>query len=78
VLSNMLQRFFFNKDLGILLIGTVIAQAIPVLASPLLTRLYTPENFAGLAILIHCVTLPREDLKLQCCCLRKMKKPNNW
>ena len=52
MLSKMLQRFFFDKNLGILLIGTVIAQAIPVLASPLLTRLYTPENFAGLAILM--------------------------
>ena len=48
----MLQRLYFSKDLGILLSGTIIAQAIPVLVSPLLTRLYTPENFAGLALLM--------------------------
>jgi len=30
--------------------GTTIAQAIPLLISPLLTRLYTPENFGVLAI----------------------------
>jgi O-antigen/teichoic acid export membrane protein len=52
VLGKLLQRLFFSKDLGILLSGTLIAQAIPVLVSPMLTRLYTPENFAGLAILM--------------------------
>jgi O-antigen/teichoic acid export membrane protein len=52
VLRKLLQRLYFNKDLGVLLSGTLIAQAIPVLVSPMLTRLYTPENFAGLAILM--------------------------
>jgi O-antigen/teichoic acid export membrane protein len=52
VLRKLLQRLYFSKDLGILLSGTMIAQAIPILVSPMLTRLYTPENFAGLAILM--------------------------
>jgi O-antigen/teichoic acid export membrane protein len=52
VFRKLLQRLYFSKDLGILLSGTLIAQAIPVLVSPMLTRLYTPENFAGLAILM--------------------------
>ena len=52
MLRKLLQRLYFSKDLGILLSGTLIAQAIPVLVSPMLTRLYTPENFAGLAILM--------------------------
>ncbi len=52
MLRKLLQRLYFSKDLGILLSGTMIAQAIPILVSPMLTRLYTPENFAALAILM--------------------------
>src|SRR5699024_4663850 len=35
-----------------LLTGTKIAQAIPIAISPILTRLYTPEDFGALAIFI--------------------------
>jgi len=40
----------FVKNVLTLMTGTTIAQAIPLLISPLLTRLYTPENFGLLAI----------------------------
>jgi O-antigen/teichoic acid export membrane protein len=41
----------FNKNVLILLSGTVIAQAITILCSPLLTRLYTPKDFGEFALL---------------------------
>ena len=37
--------------------GTTIAQAIPLLISPLLTRLYTPENFGLLAIYMSLLSI---------------------
>ena len=40
----------FIKSVAILAGGTALAQAIPILASPVLTRLYTPEHFGTLAI----------------------------
>ncbi len=36
----------FTKNVATLFTGTLIAQAIPVLISPILTRIYTPEDFA--------------------------------
>ncbi|MCO4291249.1 oligosaccharide flippase family protein [Solitalea sp. MAHUQ-68] len=40
----------FSKNFLTLLSGTAISQAIPVLISPILTRLYTPENIGVFAI----------------------------
>jgi O-antigen/teichoic acid export membrane protein len=42
----------FTRNVLTLLGGTAIAQAVPLLAAPLLTRLYTPEQFGALAILL--------------------------
>lgn len=39
----------FYKDIGTLIGGTGIAQAIPIAISPILTRIYTPEDFGVLA-----------------------------
>src|SRR5262249_35589046 len=36
--------------------GTAIAQAVPILVSPLLTRLYTPSDFAQLSLFTALVT----------------------
>lgn len=47
----------FNKNLGVLVSGTVIAQAIPVALYPLLTRLYSPEDFGVLALYISLMSL---------------------
>jgi len=40
----------------VLATGTALAQAIPVLASPILTRLYTPTDFGLLAVFMAIVT----------------------
>lgn len=40
----------FNRNIVSLMTGTTIAQAIPVAISPILTRIYTPEDFGFLAI----------------------------
>jgi O-antigen/teichoic acid export membrane protein len=39
----------FKKNVMVLLTGTVIAQAIPIAISPILTRLFSPEDFGLLA-----------------------------
>lgn len=40
----------FSRRLAVLSGGTVLGQAVLVLSSPLLTRLYTPEEFGTLAV----------------------------
>lgn len=40
----------FARSVSILAGGTAAGQAIVVLASPLLTRLYSPEDFGLLAV----------------------------
>ena len=40
----------FTKDVVTLVTGTAMAQAIPLALSPILTRLYTPDDFGVLAI----------------------------
>ncbi|MCD4663795.1 MAG: oligosaccharide flippase family protein, partial [Bacteroidales bacterium] len=42
----------FLKNVATLMTGTAIAQAIPVLISPVLSRLYTPEDFGILALYV--------------------------
>ena len=46
----MIQKPFF-KHLLTLLTGTAVAQMIPVLFSPLLTRLYSPSEFGVLCVI---------------------------
>ncbi len=49
-------RFFkeseFSNNVFTLLSGTLIAQLIPLAVSPVLTRLYTPENFGIFAFVL--------------------------
>jgi O-antigen/teichoic acid export membrane protein len=45
----------FNKNVAVLFAGTSIAQAIPLAISPILTRLYSPEEF-GLFALFFSIT----------------------
>lgn len=42
----------FSRNVLTLLTGTTIAQAIPIAISPILTRIYTPEDFGSLAIFL--------------------------
>lgn len=47
----------FNKNVAILMSGTMLAQLIPLLLTPILTRLFTPEEFGGYSIYIAVVAL---------------------
>lgn len=66
----------FRRNVLTLLGGTALAQVIPLLAAPLLARIYTPEQFGALALLLAIanpislvvcgryeltVVIPRED-----------------
>lgn len=56
-LKNKLPKGGFLHNVLTLMTGTAIAQAIPVLISPILTRLYTPENFGLLALYTSLVSM---------------------
>ncbi|MDZ7795659.1 MAG: oligosaccharide flippase family protein [Candidatus Marinimicrobia bacterium] len=47
----------FSKNVLTLMTGTTIAQAIPVAISPILTRLYTPEDFGVAALYMAIATI---------------------
>ena len=40
----------FSKNLAVLMSGTIISQALPIALSPILARIYTPEDFGFLAV----------------------------
>ena len=42
----------FSRNVLTLMTGTTIAQAIPIAITPILTRLYTPEDFGVLALFV--------------------------
>ncbi len=42
----------FNRHVLTLMTGTTIAQAIPIAISPILTRIYTPEDFGVFALFV--------------------------
>ncbi|WP_237387767.1 lipopolysaccharide biosynthesis protein [Xenorhabdus sp. Sc-CR9] len=46
-----------SRNILTLMTGSTIAQAIPVAISPILTRLYTPEDFGALALFTSLVTI---------------------
>ena len=45
----------FSRNVLTLMTGTTIAQAIPIAISPILTRIYTPEDFGVFALFIGVV-----------------------
>lgn len=47
----------FNINVAKVLTGTFIAQLIALLITPILTRIYTPEDFSNLAIYLSLVTI---------------------
>lgn len=49
-LKALLPKSSFARNVAVLAGGTAAGQAIVVLASPILTRLYTPEDFGVLAV----------------------------
>ncbi|WP_321391945.1 oligosaccharide flippase family protein [uncultured Desulfuromusa sp.] len=48
----LLPQSEFSKNVLTLMTGTTIAQAIPVAITPILTRIYTPEDFGVLALFV--------------------------
>ncbi|MDE9435963.1 oligosaccharide flippase family protein [Xenorhabdus bovienii] len=46
-----------SRNILTLITGSTIAQAIPIAISPILTRLYTPEDFGTLALFTSLVTI---------------------
>ena len=47
----------FIKNILSLLTGTTIAQLLPLLITPILTRIYTPEEFGLLGLYLSCVSV---------------------
>ena len=47
----------YNKNVLMLMTGTTIAQAIPIALSPILTRLYSPEDFGMFALFLSVVSI---------------------
>lgn len=47
----------FSRNVLTLMTGTTIAQAIPIAISPILTRIYTPEDFGVFALFISLVSI---------------------
>ncbi len=55
MLKNKLKNLYSNeflKNIFTLFSGTVLAQLIPFFIAPILTRIYSPENFGDLALFI--------------------------
>lgn len=55
--QKLLPKSDFSKNVLTLMTGTTIAQAIPILVSPILTRLYSPSDFGILSLFVSIVTI---------------------
>lgn len=47
----------FVRSVAVLASGTALAQAIPIAITPILTRLYSPEDFGLVALYVSCVSV---------------------
>ena len=45
MINKLKPKSEFSRNVLTLMTGTTIAQAIPIATSPILTRIYTPEDF---------------------------------
>lgn len=52
MIKKVKSRSEFSRNVLTLMTGSAVAQAIPIAISPILTRLYTPEDFGLLALFI--------------------------
>ena len=50
--NKIMARSEFSRNVLTLMTGTTIAQAIPIAIAPILTRIYTPEDFGLLALFV--------------------------
>ena len=53
MINKLKPKSEFAKNVLTLMTGTTIAQAIPIAISPILTRLYTPEDFGVFNLMIN-------------------------
>jgi O-antigen/teichoic acid export membrane protein len=56
MLTKLKPKSEFSRNVLTLMTGTIVAQALPIVITPILTRLYTPEEFGVLALFVS-VTL---------------------
>lgn len=54
---NSIKNKHFLKNVGTLLTGTTLAQLIPILITPILTRIYTPAEFGVLGLYISIISV---------------------
>lgn len=52
MINRLKPKSEFSRNVLTLMTGTTIAQAIPIAITPILTRLYTPEDFGVLALFV--------------------------
>ena len=57
MINRLKPKSEFSRNVLTLMTGTTIAQAIPIAISPILTRLYTPEDFGVFALFIAITTI---------------------
>jgi O-antigen/teichoic acid export membrane protein len=50
MIDNIKPKSEFGRNVLTLMTGTIVAQAIPIAISPILTRIYTPEDFGIFAL----------------------------
>lgn len=56
MLKHFIPSGSFSKNVLTLFTGSAVAQAIPILATPVLTRIFTPDDFGVLAVYIALVS----------------------
>ena len=52
MIRPLLNKFFYDQGVVVLLGGTVLAQLVPLLVAPVLTRTFSPDQFGALALLM--------------------------
>ena len=57
MLNKLKPKSEFSRNVLTLMMGTTIAQAIPIAISPILTRIYTPEDFGLFALFIAIMSI---------------------
>jgi len=57
MIKKYLSKNQFTTNVLTLMTGTAIAQAIPIAITPILTRLYTPDDFGLLALFVSLLTI---------------------
>lgn len=57
MINKLKPKSEFSRNVLTLMTGTTIAQAIPIAISPILTRIYTPEDFGRYAVFLSIVMI---------------------